>query len=308
VVQYESYLQQHGVELEYLRQSDIDLAALGQIGNIDILYNQKCLLPLRLAKRVSRKASRIIFDFDDAVYTRPGRPYRFLTRHRVRSRLHYWLRKADAIFPANQYLADYACRCSEAVSVLPMALNLADWTPKTDASAAADTIALGWAGAPANLKYLEAIDGPLSRILQRYPQAKLRVFSGQRPSLTCPFDYVPFRDGAEPAFVKSLDIGLLPLERDEFCRGKSPIKAIQYLSCEVPVVGRIEGATREILNPRNSIAIESRKDWEKGLGQLIEDTTLRARMGQEGRRLVLRHHDVTVVRDQLLQALGKLAG
>jgi glycosyltransferase involved in cell wall biosynthesis len=302
IVQYESYLRERGIELDFVRKSDISPSLIDSIASADVLYNQKCLFSLKHARQIARVARSIIFDFDDAIWTRPGKPYGLLTRRRVLKRLHYWLERADFVCPANRLLADYARNHSKNVQVIPMALDLSDWTPLPD-SRDPDSICIGWSGAPVNLKYLEMIDGPLSRILDRYPNVKLRVFSGQRPLLSCPFDYVPFEDGAEPAFVQSLDIGLLPSEDNEYQRGKSPIKSIQYLSCGVPVVGRIEGATSEILNHENSIAVEGSSDWETALVRLIEDPDLRVQMGQAGRQHVMRHHDVSAVGQQLLGAI-----
>jgi len=62
--------------------------------------------------------------------------------------------------------------------------------------------------------------------------------------------------------MQSLDIGLLPLNDDEYSRGKSPIKAIQYLACGIPVVGNIFGGASEILNAENSIAVNSDQEWK----------------------------------------------
>ncbi len=180
-----------------------------------------------------------------------------------------------------------------------MALDLDTWRPREKGNSSPITI--GWTGSPANLPNLERLAPVLSVLLMRYPFVKLRVFSGQRPALSCPFEYHAFEPGKEPLFVQQLDIGILPLNYEEYSMGKSPIKAIQYLACGVPVVGNIIGATADILNERNSIAVSAEADWLCGLEKLVNDQNLRNVLGRGGREFVLRHHDVSVVREQIVQ-------
>ena len=130
---------------------------------------------------------------------------------------------------------------------------------------------------------------------------RLAIFSGEKPRLDCPFEHHPYSPGAEPSFVRNLDVGLLPLIEEEFTRGKSPIKAIQYLSCGVPVVGNVTGATSEILNNQNSFTVSSDAEWIKALEAMILDGNLRSSLGVAGRSFVLKHHNMETVKGQMLQ-------
>jgi hypothetical protein len=263
-----------------------------------MVFNQKCLLRTSLSRKIIENSPRTLFDFDDAIYTRPGTPRSFLTEWRVRRRLHLWLREADIVTTANSFLADYAHRHSSSVVLVPMAIDTDIWKPT--AGKENEQITIGWAGAPVNIPNLERIGPALSVILKKYSSLKLAVFSGEKPSLPCPFEFHPFKPGEEPAFVQSLDIGLLPLPDEEYSKGKSPIKAIQYLSCGIPVVGNVTGATAEILNENNSIRVSSHDDWIKALEVLIHDSNLRKALGETGRQFILDRHSIYKVREQLL--------
>lgn len=307
ITQYDSILRRNGFILDYVQRSDIGASLIKRIPEYDVVLNQKCIFKINLEKKILRASRKLIFDFDDAIWTRHGKNYDFFTRLRVLNRLHYWLSYADMVIPANRYLAEYAHKYNDNITVLPMALDLSDWAPsqrrnKTENSQ--QPIYIGWAGAPVNLKYLEMIDGPLSKILSKYPNTKLRVFSGQRPELSFDFEYVPFKDGLEPDFVRSLDIGLLPMNEDEFAKGKSPIKAIQYLSCEVPVVGNIYGATSEILNDQNSISVRS-NDWESAISKLIENPEKRISFGKAGRKHVEENYNSAKVGKAFMRAISE---
>jgi len=290
IVQYEELLSEEGVSFEYVRREEVDAGTVARAAAADVVLNQKCLFKAALARRIIAAAKRVVYDFDDAVYTRPGKPYSLLTGLRVKRRLHLWLRRSDVVTPANEHLALYARRYAGRVEVIPMGLDLDAWAPAPP-SAGRDTVTIGWAGSPGNVPNLERLEPVLAAVLERFPQARLAVFSGRKPELTVPFDYHPYRAGQEHLFVRELDIGLLPLIDEEHSRGKSPIKAIQYLACGVPVVGNVAGATAEICNPDNSIAVLDDEEWIAALARLIEDPAAAGRLGAAGRSHVSAHHD-----------------
>jgi glycosyltransferase involved in cell wall biosynthesis len=301
-VQYEAMLAERGISLDYVRRDAIGAAVLQRIPEYDVVINQKCLMPRRLAAKVIAASKRLVFDMDDAIWTRPGRPHSWFTAWRVKARLKQWLMAADVVTAANDYLASYARQFSERVQVIHMALDTAQWQPGDKAGR--DEVIIGWAGSPATLKNLERIGPQLCEILAANPSLRLAVYSGQRPALDCEFTYTPFAPGTEAAFVQQLDIGLLPLpEDDAFTRGKSPIKALQYLACGLPVVAQVRGATAEILDASNSLHVNQSSDWRSAIEALLADKAQRERLGRAGRDFVLREHDMQGTVEQIVAAL-----
>lgn len=289
LAQYLDFLAAKGVTVEFVRRNEIDGSTIEKARRADVLFNQKCLLRHSLAKKIIANSRRVIFDFDDAIYTRPGKPFSWLTRRKVDRRLRLWLQHAEVVTVANEFLAGYARRYSSAVEVIPMALDLNVWLPGD--KPVTDGVIIGWAGAPVNVPLIERLDPVLTAVCRRHPEARVVIFSGRKPHMECPFEYHPFRPGGEPDFVRSLDIGLLPLAGDEYSKGKSPIKALQYLACGVPVVGNVHGATAEILNKDNSIAVAGEAEWLAAVEILIADRQRAAAMGAAGRKHVVEHHD-----------------
>ncbi len=302
--QYLDFLEAKGIHCDFVRRKSLDRAILPMVRNNDILFNQKCLFNSSLAKKMLDNSPYSIFDFDDAIYTRPGKPDFLLTRLRVLKRLKLWLRRADAVTTPNHFLASFARKYSDKVFIIPMALDLGIWRPL--AKPIREEIIIGWAGAPVNIPLLERLDPVLAAVCRRYRQARVAVFSGKRPKLSFPFDYYPFKPGQEVGFVRNLDIGLLPLGDDEFAKGKSPVKAIQYLACGVPVVGNVQGATGEILTNENSIKVSSLEEWGEALARLIEAPVDKLReMGEVGRCHAEENHDMHKVRGRLLQVISR---
>jgi len=306
-VQYEELLTERGVTLEYVRRDAIDADVLARIPDYDVLINQKCLMKKSLARKVITASRRIIFDMDDAIWTRPGRNHSWFTAWRVKSRLRQWLSAANVVTVANDYLGDYARQHSQHVKVIHMALDIEQWQPAEQNNN--QVVTIGWAGSPATLKNLEHIGKALCECVVDNPKLRLAVYSGKRPELACDFDYTPFAPGTEAAFVRQLDIGLLPLPSDDaFTRGKSPIKALQYMASGVPVVGQVRGATAEILNETNSLQVESEADWKRAIKHLFSDAQKRQQLGKAGRDFVVQEHNMQHTVEQIVAAMSGTQG
>lgn len=295
IVSYLSYFKRQGWVIDLIQKHDLSKKETWEIlRNADVIINQKCLISTRIGKKIFALGKPILFDIDDAIYTRTGKSYGWLTRIRINRRMRFWFTRSHRILVANHFLADAMRQFNSQVTLLPMGLDLEEWKPSKK-SAADSTITIGWAGAPNNIPLLESLNSVFEKVKAKHPQVELAIFSGAVPNLSVPFTHVPFKPGKEASFTQKLDIGLLPLVDDEGCQSKSPIKAIQYLACSVPVIGNRFGATNEILNDENSLAVLTEQDWLDAIDLLIADREKAQQIGRKGRAFVLNHHN----RDQL---------
>lgn len=304
LAQYTDFLEKKGVSITYVKRDEVDKKH-EVFRTSDLIFNQKCLLKLRTSHRLLARPQPTVFDFDDAIYTRPGASFSFVTQLKVKARFHCWLKAADLVTTPNEFLAGYARRHGARVEVVPMAIDMNIWHPLHESSERPSTVTIGWAGAPVNLHLLEKLDPVLCQLHRMYPSVRFAVFSGRKPVLNCPFEYVPFQPGAEADFVRRLDVGLLPLADEEYSHGKSPIKALQYLASGVPVVGHVLGATAETLDASNSIHVTTEKDWFEALARMIEAPQHARQLGKAGRQRVYRTNSYEVVAEQFYRLLTR---
>ena len=183
-----------------------------------------------------------------------------------------------------------------------MGLDLEIWRPSSRKSRGKRP-RIGWAGNPGNLWHLEKLREPLRRLSQKREDIEVAVFSGRRPSFDFPYEYVPYSQGAECEFVAGLDVGLLPLDSEPYSLGKSPIKALQYMSCGVAVVGNAAGASAELLDGRNGVVIRSESEWLPALEGILSVPERLREVGMAGRRFVEERHDLRKVTEQQIERL-----
>jgi glycosyltransferase involved in cell wall biosynthesis len=239
----------------------------------DVIINQKCLLPIPWGWLIRSYAKHLVFEFDDALWLRQGRPYNWFTQQRVNSRLRWWLKNSDVVTCTNEYLASYARRFCNKVYIIPTGINLPEIGYDSKALPSNGDFVLGWSGSSSSVRYLKSCEDALVVFLKLHPQAKVRILCNQKPELQFPFEFEIWSREAENEFFSSLTIALLPLNMsDEFALGKYPVKALSAMAYGVPVLGNMsKGGPGEMERKGGCVSVENTNDWVKVLEALLDD-------------------------------------
>jgi glycosyltransferase involved in cell wall biosynthesis len=300
LLQYRDHFLESGVEFSFAPTAEFsDYPSLAEY---DTVILQKTLLSGRKLRLIRKYSKRLVYDADDRIWMRPGKPYSWLTQIRLAQRLKATANTADICLAANRVIAQDLEEAGAQTAVVPMALDGNTWNPGARSES---PLRIGWAGAPKNLKSLELIRPAIARVLRRFSQATLVVYCGERPSLKgIDFDHVPWREGGEAEAIRQFHIGLLPLPNDPFAQGKSPIKSLQYFASGVATIASPVGATLEIVTPdRTGLLASSLGDWERQLIHLVEDASRRTEIGAAGRSEFESRFEAKAVYQQLLTHL-----
>lgn len=305
LLQYRGLMQKAGIEFDWSEAKKTK--SFDHLADYDLVIIQKNLLAGGTLAQIRRHARRLIYEADDRIWLRPGKPYGVFTRTKLNRRLSRTADVCDLCIAANGVIAsdlvDYGARD---VRIIPMSLDGDVWHP---GSARSDETVVGWTGAPANLPWLEALAPEFNKVKERHPAVHLLIHCGSRPDLGgLEFEHVPFELGKETETVARFDIGLLPLPDEPFALGKSPIKALQYFSTAAAVVGQAFGATQELLKDgENALVVRPERLWHEAICQLLENVDLRNRLGEGGRRRFMASHDAPAVFARLRKLLESVA-
>jgi len=242
-------------------------------------------------------ASRLIYEYDDALVYRDSA--RGATPSKARElKFAMLVRSADSVVAGSDYLARLAGPYRGRAVVVPTILDPADYPLRAPhrAGAAGTPPKLGWIGTRSNFPYLEALAEALVRA-GTGREVTLRVMAESPPSIPggdgLRVEFVPWAADAESAFLRTLDVGLMPLLDDPWCRGKCGLKALQYMASGVPVVASDVGVARDVIGP-GGLVVRSLEEWPATLVRLLADPELRTRMGLAGRDRVERRYSPAV--------------
>lgn len=245
----------------------------------------------------------IICDYDDAIFHQYDTHNSKLVRYLLGNKLTPLLRAAAMCICGNAYIESYAAKYCRNTVVIPTVVDTDVYMPGSPHFDRALTI--GWIGSPSTWRYLESL---LPEILPTIEAAgaRLRVVgAGVRAKGITGIDAVDWTEESEVTEVQSFDIGIMPLPDENWARGKCGYKLIQYMACGVPVVASPVGVNVEIVSDgQNGYLASNAEAWRIALTNLINDSAVRQKMGEHGRRRVVEHYSLQSQKSRLLKAIS----
>ncbi len=242
-----------------------------------------------------------VLDVDDAIWLRRGGGY----ARRLAG-------LCDAVVAGNDHVAEWFGRYCGRVEVLPTAVDTARFSPGP-ARPADGPVVIGWSGTSTNFPYLASLQTPLARVLRERPDVRIAISSDRRPDLpdlpADRVDFTPWTEAGEVAFLRGLDMGLMPLADDDWARGKCAYKMLLYLACGVPVAVSPVGMNAQVLAEADVGHGPADDDaWVEALLDLADDPEGRRRRGERGAELVRARYSVAATAPRLAALLRDVAG
>lgn len=296
VLQYLPWLEPAGISYEtrvIAKGLTRNRSFLQSVRKADVVFVQKKLLaPLDMCI-VRALASRLIYDFDDAVMFRSSKEKRQYSFGR-RVRFALMAKWADLIIAGNRYLQDRALFYNPNVRVLPTPLDMTRYIPKPATPAGHRDIILGWIGSRRTLPYLYDIAAALEEIADDRGSVKLKIVADEFFNLNrMQVIRKHWSYEEEIADLQSFDVGLMPLPDDVWSRGKCGFKLLQYMAVGVPAICSPIGINKEIVTQGlEGFWAVTQKEWVDRIGRLIRDEDLRKQLGRAAREKVIEHYSL----------------
>jgi glycosyltransferase involved in cell wall biosynthesis len=255
-----------------------------------LIVHRACFLggPALLEHLVALAGRPVIYDFDDAIFRlHSSETNRALAWLKFPGKTAALCRLSAHVVVGNSYLADYARRLNERVTIVPTSVDTERFQPVVQRTGAAERVVVGWTGSSTSQTHLEMFAPVLKEIVARR-SVELRVVSDRAPVLSdVPHVWVPWTADGEPSELSRFDIGIMPMPDDEWSKGKCALKALLCMAMGVPTVCSAVGANLDVIEPgANGLLALTRAEWLGALESLVDDASLRARLGAAGRRTV----------------------
>ncbi|MBL7901862.1 MAG: glycosyltransferase family 4 protein [Bacteroidia bacterium] len=256
-------------------------------------------------KKAFHSGAKVIFDFDDSIWladTSPGNqkwewiksPKKFYTN----------IKHAHVVFAGNTYLLQEALKVNPKAILVPTTIDTQLHIPKHELRHK-ETVCIGWSGSLSTLKHFELLMPVLKRVKEKYrDKVRFKLMGEKNYTHTeLSIESVAWTENREVDELNSFDIGLMPLKDDAWARGKCGLKGLSYMACEVPVVMSAVGVNTQIIrHGENGYLAKNEEEWLQALSLLIEDKSLRLKLGKAARETVEQHYSVERFKKTYLQA------
>ncbi len=251
----------------------------------DVVFLQKAVMTasLRGMDRLLRsRARRLVYDVDDAVHLAPPHALRGVwKRFEDREQNRTLMRTSDNVLAGNDWLRSAVESCGGNATTFPTVVDTDRFVP---AKSPPPEFRVGWIGNSSTTPHLNAA---ASIAATDHADLSIRLV-GADPNLT-PWrsaDVRPWSLDTEVAEIQQFSVGIMPLPKDEWSRGKCALKALQYMACGVPCVATPYGAICDIIRDgENGLFADSPQQWRDTIERL-RDPELRRRLGNAGRATV----------------------
>lgn len=228
----------------------------------------------------------VFYETDDLLTNLPASHPEFDAYARNRHLTLACIASSDAVIVSTEVLRARHLPLNARVHVFANTLDRPLWqhslAPRRDA-AAGQPLTIGFCGSHTHVPDLEAIAPALERIQADYGKRVRFSFFGCVPERLKQLSNLIYREGfvgyAEyPALLRSLDfdIGLAPLEHNEFNANKSHIKYLEYAACGIPGIYSDLAPYNASVDHRRTglLARDTAEAWYNAIAQLIEQPKL----------------------------------
>lgn len=241
---------------------------------------------LRQIAALQARGKRFVIDYDDDLINIPA--HNPACHGVTPSEVVRAVQAVDAITVTSEALAAIYAPYARRIGIIPNYVDVAGWPARAPRAG----LTIGLVGSASHHEDWKLVLGPMRRIRARFPDVQFLV-AGYLPDYLADLatEHVPWQDIASyQQTVNQIDIGLCPLEADEFNKRKTPIKAMEYGMAQAAVVAS-PTLYREIVGGRGALA-RSEPDWEAAIAAYIQDADRRRRDAAALRHYVTTRCDV----------------
>lgn len=290
----------------------IRLKDLYRAKQFDLIFIQREALFIGSAyfeKRFFKSGSKVVFDFDDSIWlmdTSPGnKKLEFLKNP---DKTHQNILHAHAVIAGNAYLAKYASQYNKNTHVIPTTIDTNFHIPKPDLRAK-DIVVIGWSGSISTIKHFEHALSFLKPLKEKYGQRiEIRVIGDPKYKLKeLNIQGQSWSPKTEVDDLNRFDIGIMPLPDNEWAKGKCGLKGLSYMACGIATIMSPVGVNTEIIQHGvNGYLASTPEEWVRCISDLIENPSLRQKMGQAARQTVIDKYSVEANKGHYLSIFNSL--
>mgnify|MGYP001289698758 CR=1 FL=1 len=253
--------------------------------------------------------AKIVFDFDDAIWhfdiSEGNKRFSFLKNPSKTASI---IRKSHMVFAGNEYLRNYALGFNNRVLIVPTTIDTVNYKC-LDVNKGSKPICIGWSGSLTTIVHFRFAISFLKKIQEIYNEKVCFKVIGyanyEVEGLN--LESIGWSKDSEVEDLSTIDIGIMPLPKDEWAKGKCGLKGLQYMALGIPTIMSPVGVNSTIIeHGKNGFLASSEEDWVSLLCLLIENVSIRRKLGQSARKTVEVKYSIEANENLYLSAFKEL--
>lgn len=240
-----------------------------------------------------------ILDVDDAIYLR-----------RMGLAAKHAARAAIGVVCGNEVLAEKFSNWNQKIEIIPTGVDVLKMQVNSSRLSVGERRVIGWIGTPGNLAYVNSIAESLITVLEKNRNYELRIVTSDKKSIPSVLsgyaNFVQWYPGVEFVELPVWSLGIMPLDDNEWTRGKCSFKLLQYLSAGIPAVASPVGMNVSVMS-KGAVGYlaRTRDEWVDSMISILSSESLNLAMGLRGREVAEENYSLQVVAKQWRAVLDR---
>ncbi len=292
--------------LSYIRR----YLLLFKINNYDTVYLFLWGTPFfdtLFEKLLIKKNIKLIYDIEDNIFVLKKNKINPITYY-IKSNKKYFIliKAADSIITSSKELEKICENYSNKKNcyfIPPTIFNFINIKHKSYIKK--DKITIGWTGTFSSVSYLSIVESVIEKLKKKYDIIFLVISNQKYENKNFQVRYIEWSKKNELNDLIKIDIGIYPVNDEEWSYGKSGLKALQYMGLGIPTVASDILTTRDIIkNKHDGILVKNDyESWYFALESLIIDNQLRRNIGVNGFNKVSEFYSKHAIRKKYFKLL-----
>jgi glycosyltransferase involved in cell wall biosynthesis len=212
------------------------------------------------------------------------------------------MKESDGLIVSTPYLGELYKPYNRNIYVVENCVDTALWHKKTKFK---DGVKIGWMGGGTHEEDLEIVKDVVFEILEEHPNVSFHFLHGvprffrDVPRIKADLGFKPVDKYPKWVMKAGFDIGIAPLEDNNFNRGKSNLRWLEYSAMGIPTVASpLPHFVQSIEEGKTGFIANTKDEWKTNLKNLIADKILRRAIGLNARKEVETNWSIRTLRDR----------
>lgn len=255
---------------------------------------------------------KIIYDLDDMMFIKDFDHIKqnFFQRLKGNKKPLVLMRKASYVIVCTPKLEEIALGLNKYKKVVDISstFNTERFTPVSSYKTEEATM-IGWTGTHSTLPFLDSLQPVLAEVSKKRKIRLIVIANKEYQMKDVPTKFIFWNKETEVQDLHQFQIGLYPIPANEWSLGKSSLKALTYMAIAIPLVATAYGTNYRIMeNGVQGYMASTPEEWVDMIIRLIDDESLRKRMGLAGRQRVEERFSIKANFPKYLEAFETVTG
>ena len=282
--------------------------------NYDAVYIFMWVTPLgsKLFEKIYfRNSNKIIYDIEDNILLNFRRKDNLVAFLRSDEKIKFLIRNSNTVITSSPMLSEACSKISgskENIKYISSSINMKRYSPYKK-HIKKKNIVIGWTGTHSSIEYLNILKNVFKILKKKYHFINFKIISNFVYKLDdVTIENIEWNKFSEIQDLLEIDVAIYPLPINEWVKGKSGLKALQFMALGIPVVATKVGMNEKIIqNMYNGILVNNNdEEWILAIETLCKDFSLRNNLGKNSRKTVLENYSYDIIGKEYLKILNKI--